>query len=117
MRNQASDGLGQSRKLAGGQATVSYFIERSLGAKNVLILVAQCSSTLYQVTYLSILYSKYIKQALNEDISSVQSLSNITYGFYSKLCILWCALIFSRINRPVCSKTTKCLSGVNYGSH
>jgi len=62
MRNQASDGLRQSRKLAGGQATLSYFIERSLGAKNVLILVVQCSSTLYQVTYLSILYTKYIKQ-------------------------------------------------------
>jgi hypothetical protein len=25
--NQASDGLGQSRKLAGGKATVSYFME------------------------------------------------------------------------------------------
>jgi len=65
MRNQASDGLGQSRKLAGGQATVSYFIERNLGAKNVLILVVQCSSTLYQVAYLSNLYTKYIIQTLN----------------------------------------------------
>lgn len=99
MRNQASDGLGQSRKLAGGQATVCCFIERSLRAKNILILVVQCSSTLYQVTYLAILYTKHTTQTLNEGIFSVQSLSNITHGFYSKLCILWFAIIFSRINR------------------
>lgn len=36
---------------------------------------------------------------LNEESSSVQSRSNNTCGFYSKLCILWCALKFSRINR------------------
>lgn len=81
MRNQASDGLGQSRKLAGGQATVSYFIERSLGAKNVLILVVQCSSTLHQVTYLSILYTKYIKQTVKEEISSVTAFQISLTGF------------------------------------
>ena len=55
----------------------------------------------------TVLLYLYIKQKLNEEISSVQNFSNITFGFYSKLWILWCVLIFSRITKSICLKKDK----------